>query len=116
VYKKAGYEDTSENLHSSISGYYFLNIILGGIVGLVLDAVDGAWFDYDDPNPVNLPLTVEARTNPATIGAPAKASVESESQTISEPASLVGSNIAPKVVPIRHVKPDPDARALWTQQ
>ena len=60
VYKKAGYEDTSENLRSSISGYYCLNFILGGIVGLVLDAVDGAWFDYEDPNQVNLPLTVEA--------------------------------------------------------
>jgi uncharacterized protein YceK len=23
VYKKAGYDDTTENLHSSISGYYF---------------------------------------------------------------------------------------------
>jgi len=67
VYKKAGYDDTSDNLRSPISGYYFMNIILGGIVGLVLDAVDGAWYDYDDPSQVNLPLTVAARTNPTTI-------------------------------------------------
>jgi hypothetical protein len=115
VYKKAGYEDTSENLHSSISGYYFLNIVLGGIVGLVLDAMDGAWFDYDDPNTVNLPFTEAARTDPATIGS-AKVSPESESETRSEPASLVGNDIGPRVVPVRQVHPDPDARALWTQQ
>jgi PEGA domain len=106
VYKKAGYEDTSENLRSSISGYYFMNIILGGIVGLVLDAVDGAWYDYDDPNPVNLPLTVAARTNPATIDSPAKA-VEAESQA---------SDIAPKVIPVHHVRSDSDARANWIQE
>jgi hypothetical protein len=69
------------------------------------------------PNPVNLPLTIAARTNQATIGTPpAKASVESETETVSEPVSLVGNNITPKVVPVHHVKPDPDARALWTQQ
>jgi hypothetical protein len=55
IYKREGYKDTTENLHSSISGYYFLNVILGGIVGLVLDAMDGAWFDYNDPNTPNLP-------------------------------------------------------------
>jgi hypothetical protein len=58
-----------------------MNIILGGIVGLALDAVDGAWYDYDDPNRVTLPLTMAARTNPATIGPPpAKASVDSETE------------------------------------
>jgi hypothetical protein len=112
VYKKAGYEDKSENLHSSISGYYFLNIILGGVVGLVLDAVDGAWFEYDDPNQVNLPLTVEARTNAAAIGSPVKAGVEAESTTISS----ARSDIAPKVIPVHHVRSDSDARADWTQQ
>jgi PEGA domain-containing protein len=113
VYKKAGYEDTSDNLRSSISGYYFLNIILGGIVGLVLDAMDGAWFDYDDPNTVNLPQ-LEARANPATMGAPAKAGVEAEPQIASAPTASL--EVAPKVVPAHHVKPDPDARALWIQQ
>jgi hypothetical protein len=107
VYKKAGYDDTSDNLRSSISGYYFMNIILGGIVGLVLDAVDGAWYDYDDPNQVNLPLTVAARTNPTTIEPSANAGVETESQT---------SDIAPKVIPAHHVRSDPDARANWIQE
>jgi PEGA domain len=107
VYKKEGYEDTTENLHSSISGYYFLNIVLGGIVGLVLDAMDGAWFDYDDPNTPNLPL-IEARTSPPTIGSPAKASVEAESQA---------SDIVPPVIPpVHHVKADSDARATWIQE
>jgi len=106
VYKKEGYQDTSENLHSSISGYYFLNIILGGIVGLVLDAVDGAWYDYDDPNPVILPI-VEARTSPATIAPPAKVAVETESQA---------SDVAPKFSPVRHIRPDSDARATWIQE
>ena len=58
------------------------------IVGLVLDAVDGAWYDYDDPNQVTLPLTVAARTNPATIEPSANVGVETESQA---------SDIAPKL-------------------
>jgi hypothetical protein len=86
---------------------------LGGIVGLVLDAMDGAWFDYDDPNTVNLPQ-LEARANPATMGAPAKAGVEAEPQIASAPTASL--EVAPKVVPAHHVKPDPDARALWIQQ
>jgi hypothetical protein len=102
VYKKAGYEDTSDNLHSSISGYYFLNIILGGIVGLVLDAVDGAWYDYDDPNTPNLPL-LEARANPPMTGSPAKASVQTEAQA---------SDSAPKVIPVTAVSASQHA-PLW---
>jgi hypothetical protein len=75
-------------------------------VGLVLDAVDGAWYDYDDPNPVTLPI-VEARTSPATIAPPAKVAVETESQA---------SDIAPKVTPVHHLRSDPDARATWIQE
>jgi PEGA domain len=100
VYKKAGYEDTSDNLHSSISGYYFLNIILGGIVGLVLDAVDGAWYDYDDPNTPNLPL-LEARANPAAIGSAAQASMLAQA-----------SDTAPKVIPVAAVSASQHA-PLW---
>jgi hypothetical protein len=101
VYKKAGYEDTSDNLHSSISGYYFLNIILGGIVGLVLDAVDGAWYDHDDPNTPNLPL-LEARANPATIGSAAQAGMVAQA-----------SDTAPKVVPVAAVSASQPGAPVW---
>jgi hypothetical protein len=75
--------------------------------------MDGAWFDYDDPNTPNLNL-LEARANPpATVASPAQAVVEAKPQTGSETAT---SDIAPEVNPARHLKPDPDARALWIQQ
>ncbi len=74
VFKKAGYQDTSENLHSSISGYYFLNIVLGGVIGLVLDAVDGAWFGYDDIVVANLPVDLAAQSShvSAVVSNPAR--------------------------------------------
>jgi hypothetical protein len=70
VFKKVGYQDTTENLHSSISGYYFLNILLGGVIGLVLDAVDGAWYGYDGSVQANLPVEVAQRDRPAVEVAP----------------------------------------------
>jgi PEGA domain len=73
VFKKVGYQDTSENLHSSISGYYFLNILLGGVIGLVLDAVDGAWFSYDDSIVASLPVDLAAQSDHAATVAPAAA-------------------------------------------
>lgn len=44
--KKPGYLDTSAKLSSSLQGWTLGNVILGGIVGIVVDAGSGAMHQY----------------------------------------------------------------------
>jgi hypothetical protein len=44
--KKSGYLDSNATLTSSMQGWTFGNLILGGIVGLVVDAGSGAAYQY----------------------------------------------------------------------
>lgn len=89
VFKKVGYQDTTENLHTSISGYYFLNIILGGVIGLVLDALDGAWYGYDNSVAANLPVEVAAQSDrPAMQVVPGSAPNGASSQTVVNPEAV----------------------------
>lgn len=54
--EKAGYETHSTQLTTSVSGWIFGNIFLGGIVGLVVDAAANTWADVE-PDTVNANLT-----------------------------------------------------------
>jgi hypothetical protein len=42
VFHKAGYHDATEHLTSSPSGWILGNVIAGGVVGIAIDASDGA--------------------------------------------------------------------------
>ena len=44
--KKSGYFDSNATMTSSLQGWTFGNLILGGIVGLVVDASSGAAYQY----------------------------------------------------------------------
>jgi hypothetical protein len=45
--KKAGYADASGTVSSSLEGWTFGNILLGGVIGVVIDASSGALHEYE---------------------------------------------------------------------
>jgi hypothetical protein len=44
IVSKDGYEDASVMLTKSLSGWFWGNILIGGVIGMVIDAADGAMF------------------------------------------------------------------------
>jgi hypothetical protein len=56
--KKAGYKDAAGALASEFQAWTFGNIILGGIIGIVVDAASGAMHEY--PAMVTITLEPEA--------------------------------------------------------
>jgi hypothetical protein len=48
VCEKAGYEKTTDHFASTVSPWLFGNILIGGIIGIIVDLSDGAGFVYDD--------------------------------------------------------------------
>ena len=59
VFHKAGYRDATENLTSAMSGWILGNVIAGGVVGIAIDASDGAGrkLSTDDVNVRLIPLS-----------------------------------------------------------
>lgn len=58
---KTGYQPAEVSLKKKMSGWYIGNILFGGIIGLIVDAANGAMYDRT-PTPVDVTLTPE---NPA---------------------------------------------------
>ena len=54
--EKAGYETHSTQLTSSASGWIWGNLLVGGIIGLVVDVASGSYVDVE-PDSVNANLT-----------------------------------------------------------
>jgi hypothetical protein len=67
---KEGYQDAAAVIPSSFEGWTLGNIILGGLVGVVVDASTGAMNDY--PNAFQVPMTKleVADTAPPVMSAP----------------------------------------------
>jgi hypothetical protein len=57
VCKKAGYADASGIVSSSLEGWTFGNILLGGVIGVVVDASSGALHEYQSEIYVKLTPT-----------------------------------------------------------
>lgn len=72
---KEGYQDAAAVIPSSFEGWTLGNIILGGVVGVVVDASTGAMNDY--PNAFQVPMTKleVADTAPPAMAAPVMAPV-----------------------------------------
>lgn len=60
---KPGYQEATAIDHSDVAAATFGNIILGGLVGIIIDAVDGSIHKYDPVVSVTLP---PAPAQPAT--------------------------------------------------
>jgi PEGA domain len=82
VFHKAGYEDATENLTSSFSGWILGNVLAGGAVGMVVDAADGASHSLSADS-VNVKLT------PLPAPPVAKASPVPKYEAAIPPAALV---------------------------
>lgn len=46
--KQEGYESATVTLPSRMSGWFLGNLLLGGIVGIILDLVSGNWRTHDE--------------------------------------------------------------------
>lgn len=59
VFEMPGYAPAEVNLESSVSGWYFGNLLLGGLLGmLVVDPLTGAMFNLT-PEKIEQPLTAQ---------------------------------------------------------
>lgn len=57
-----GYQDTTVTLPSRMSGWFLGNLLLGGIVGIVLDLASGNWRTHDGEIVVPLtPIAADSR-------------------------------------------------------
>ena len=45
IVSKDGYEPVTYQIQRSLSGWYIGNILIGGVIGFVVDAADGAMFN-----------------------------------------------------------------------
>ena len=66
TFKKEGYADTNATLETSMSGWYWGNIVFGGLIGmLVVDPMTGAMYKLPEDAAANLgnPLAGEAPKN-----------------------------------------------------
>ncbi|HEV7920526.1 MAG TPA: translation initiation factor 2 [Thermoanaerobaculia bacterium] len=52
---KEGYEPAHVDLQRQMSGWYLGNVIFGGIIGLIVDAANGAMYNRM-PNRIDVPL------------------------------------------------------------
>lgn len=73
------YEETTVVLSRDLSGWYLANILIGGVIGLLVDAADGAMFTQSPPSiHAVLRPAVGAKTPPgnnSTMKVPAKATI-----------------------------------------
>ena len=46
IFKKEGYQDQQANLHTKVTGWFWGNIISGGLLGSATDAISGAMWEY----------------------------------------------------------------------
>lgn len=64
TFSKPGFDDTAVELHSEVSGWYFGNILVAGVVGLlVIDPVTGAMWKLPEEQGAILPATVTPPAN-----------------------------------------------------
>jgi PEGA domain-containing protein len=69
VFRKAGYQDAIENLTSGMSGWMVGNLVAGGVIGIAIDASDGAGRKLSADS-VNVTLTPRAPPAEAAAGSP----------------------------------------------
>lgn len=63
TFKKEGYADTSTTLDTSMSGWYWGNILLGGLIGmLIVDPMTGAMYKLPESTAANLGNPVAGET------------------------------------------------------
>lgn len=135
IVSKEGYEPRSFRLTRRLSGWYFANILIGGVIGLIIDAADGAMFNQSpseivavlppafaavavEPSPVvreEKPASVPAEDAPHAVGEVAKPKPE-QPEAEGRPAEPAPPPEAPKrpakvaeTAPAQPSRPAPEA-------
>ncbi len=67
--EKDGYQTASVTKTPGMNGWFFGNIIFGGLIGIIVDAADGAAFSYGDFEAIPLtPVTAKSVPIPEEPG------------------------------------------------
>lgn len=93
VFRKAGYKTASATVTSTTSGWVWGNVLLGGIVGGVVDFADGAAYKFSNDN-LSVNLTPISPSKPASKVAALKPSTSSATEQ-SQPATSKASKNNP---------------------
>lgn len=80
---KEGYQDAAAVIPSSFEGWTLGNLIIGGVIGVGVDAATGALNDY--PNAFQVPMT-QLEPAAAPVVAPAPAIMQPIAEPAKEPA------------------------------
>jgi hypothetical protein len=75
-----GYQAAHANMHPHFENMTIGNAVLGGVIGVVVDANSGAMYYYDKSVQVTL-MPVEPAATPAAAAAPADASAPAKPQS-----------------------------------
>ena len=116
---KDGYEPRTFRLTRQLSGWYIANILIGGVIGLIIDAADGAMFNLSPNNivavlpPRAAPIALEEptfRKDEPRIAVPVQpAQPPAPPEPTPQPATVVqpgGGEVVPKQEPVE-VLPTP---------
>jgi hypothetical protein len=72
---KDGYTPTTQQLHASMNGWYWGNLLFGGLIGmLIVDPISGAMYKINTPT-VNLEMTPNLAI-PASTSSPLKSDAD----------------------------------------
>ncbi len=103
VFDKAGYQEDQEDLTSSTSGWIWVNFLLGGIVGIMVDESTGASnkLSSDSVNVTLVPTSQQATpSTPTSSGqsqeaaAPSSQGAASNAAEIPQATNAAGNNAA----------------------
>jgi len=68
TFKKAGYDDKTVEIQSTIDGWYFGNILLGGFIGmLIIDPATGAMFKLPENASAQLDEDLASNTDESSL-------------------------------------------------
>jgi len=103
VFRKPGYQDDTETLTSSPSGWILGNLIGGGVIGIAVDSVDGAGRKLSSDNvnatlrPAQAPVAAASPAAAAQRGAPLPAAQPQARAPTALPDSPSSEASAPRV-------------------
>ena len=101
---KPGMTPSSDNIASNVRALYFGNILFGGVIGLAVDAGDGAGFDYPDLISIDMGRSAGQAASSAPIVAP----LASAAAPVARPVSTVVAGL-PAPIPAGTVVAAPQA-------
>lgn len=110
---KPGVATSSSNVASNVRALYFGNILFGGIIGLAVDAGDGAGFDYPDLISIDMGRSAGQTVPVVPVAPPTPAAAAPAASSAAPPVALVAPvpAVARTAIAAPDIAPAPLARA-----